>query len=46
MLFLTLFNLIIAQICGFFLPSVMADIVDVGIKQHGFVDSGAVQTAM
>lgn len=46
MLFLSLFNLIIAQICGFFLPSVMADIVDVGIKQHGFVDSGAVQTAM
>ncbi len=46
MLFLILFNLIISQICGFFLPCIMADIVDIGIKQHGFVDMGIVQATM
>ena len=46
-MFLLIFlSLSVGQVCGLFLPGIMADIVNVGIKQSGFEDLSLMNSAM
>lgn len=45
-LFLILFNTAAEQICGLFLPGIMSDIVDIGIKQKGFEDVSLIESSL